>query len=159
MKHQQLFQRRFQLWWNSIQLILNGKNVLILILDTGCKSIQSFTSFHPRMPLRDIPIYFSVATVTFILQPIKRKIKSSLTIDEKAARLNGFQYGSRVVPQVTWFYADSLLSCRSKSYETVLLHYGNGFSIKFFFESIRSATGWNTKSDVGPLYHIAYVIC
>lgn len=63
---------------------------------------------------------------------MKRKISSSLTIDETAARLNGFQYGSRVIPQVTWFYADSLLSCRSKSYETVLLHYGNGFSkIKF----------------------------
>ena len=61
---------------------------------------------------------------------MKRKISSSLTIDETAARQNGFQYGSRVIPQVTWFYADSLLSCRSKSYETVLLHYGNGFSNK-----------------------------
>ena len=41
MKHQQLFQRRFQLWWNSIQQILNGKNVLIWILDTSYKINES----------------------------------------------------------------------------------------------------------------------
>ena len=40
-KHQQLFQRRFQLWWNSIQQILNGKNVLIWILDTSYKINES----------------------------------------------------------------------------------------------------------------------
>jgi hypothetical protein len=86
-----------------------------------------------------------------------RKISSSLTIDETAARLNGFQYGSRVIPQVTWFYADSLLSCRSKSYETVLLHYGQCPYMTFddnFIDSIESCeTSWlkDLYNDIHPM--------
>ena len=32
--------------------------------------------------------------------------------------------GSRIIPQNTWFYADSGLSCPQRTYENIALHYG-----------------------------------
>ena len=57
-----------------------------------------------------------------------RQIDATLTVDEKAAReyqaKNKWSMGSRIIPQNTWFYGDSALSCSQRTYENVALHYG-----------------------------------
>jgi len=57
-----------------------------------------------------------------------RRINATLIVDEEAARnyqaKNKWSTGSRIIPQNTWFYGDSALSCSQRTYENIVLHYG-----------------------------------
>jgi hypothetical protein len=47
-----------------------------------------------------------------------------LSVDNEAARERKFEYGTRIIPQVTWFYTHNSLSCPQKSFENIMLYYG-----------------------------------